>query len=503
MACMEWGRLLLALSCFFCAGSTGLSKAGTKLMTFITDIEASEDAELRSGVTSEGIRYASEGNVNAGILRFRAATWFEPWREDVWANLGIALHTRGSNLVANEGATERVFRLYGEAVAAIETSQYLANSLEYQRGVRGYIYNLLDQHFPGRCLANLPKGGSCATLDSQREAMMLVVGKKHKGAEIAVDAVKMMCSTRSSIMTTVNKMDYKLGIPSAFFARSVVTQLRVCGVMLLPDIFEQSVIKAIQKEQNKILTSFLSHPVHSYNIREDLAWEHPEYAKRNKDRFEHKLPFRPPFTDPGYADNRWVLYIARLILTDDTTLDTFSFVTSLPGAPSGHLHKDVPSLFQNNRNLLPTFCLTGVAPLDPLNETTGPTMYILGSHQEGEEKWTDLPTLKIEANLGSLILYDVRLRHMATPNKWTQTRSIAYLSYASAWWSDRSNFKMPQSSNFDTLDFTGKKLFAKIDSQQYTKQLEEAIAAREGGKDILESLQTSLSDYRKVDLKLL
>ena len=83
----------------------------------------------------------------------------------------------------------------------------------------------------------------------------------------------------------------------------------------------------------------------------DDEFENSQAATRSKSRFEIKLPLKPPFTDNGFVDNRWLVYILKLIMSERILVDTFSFVTSLGNAPDQHWHNDVSGLFTNGECL--------------------------------------------------------------------------------------------------------------------------------------------------------
>ena len=100
---------------------------------------------------------------------------------------------------------------------------------------------------------------------------------------------------------------------------------------------------------------------------------------------------------------------------------------------------------------------------------------------------------------GSVVLFDLRNVHRGTPNRSEQPRPIMYMSYTQVrytiiqsftrscenskeWFMDQVNFKLKQSSKYDTLNQQQQKLLSRQDHAMYVQQLEELV--REGGHDI-------------------
>ena len=106
------------------------------------------------------------------------------------------------------------------------------------------------------------------------------------------------------------------------------------------------------------------------------------------------------------------------MLNDRIEIDTFSTVTSLPRAPYQAWHSDVSPIFeraqQGEELHLPPMGLVVVVPLVDLNSTTGPTEFLMGSHVNlGVDFWEkdgeqSTPKLKLEAERGSCVIFDIR-----------------------------------------------------------------------------------------------
>ena len=249
------------------------------------------------------------------------------------------------------------------------------------------------------------------------------------------------------------------------------------------------------------------------NPHKKESWEAEDAASRAQDRFEIKLAMKEPYTNAELTQNSHVLTFAKTLLTDDLELDTFSYVTSLAGAPHMHWHNDVGSLFKQETGLEkhnPPQGLVLVVPAVDMNEINGPTEFMCGSHvlvsEPGGGDWwhrfddpeapDSPPHAAIPATRGSVVIFDVRLRHRGTANRSNQRRSILYLGYMRGWYRDIVNFKDKHTKEWAERDQTHRKLFSRLDSQMYTKKLEEMLSDR--GVN-LATVQSTLN-FKQVEL---
>ena len=74
-------------------------------------------------------------------------------------------------------------------------------------------------------------------------------------------------------------------------------------------------------------------------------------------------------------------------IIDDVELDHFVCISSLPGAPESHFHRDAAPIFNmhgksNNvpRYPLPPYAYIGILPLVDMTDQIGPTEFLLRSH---------------------------------------------------------------------------------------------------------------------------
>jgi len=133
---------------------------------------------------------------------------------------------------------------------------------------------------------------------------------------------------------------------------------------------------------------------------------------------------------------------------------------------------------------------------------------LTGSHiiplSEDESFWKNnvemAPAVSFETIVGDVVLFDLRLLHRGTPNLSDTARNILYVSYVRSWYMDPSNFKRPQSRRFDTLDKSTRKLFTRVDSKTYTKQLETLIEEMLGTEKLKQ--MRSRSEYAQRSVRL-
>ena len=159
-----------------------------------------------------------------------------------------------------------------------------------------------------------------------------------------------------------------------------------------------------------------------------------------------------------------------------------------------------------------------MVPLVDMTLENGPTEFLAGSHAaafpSGDAFWEKpdkedradgsagicgkTPALSFPADAGSVVLFDLRTRHRGTANRGRAARPILYMSYVRSWFQDPTNFKAPQTADWDALGRAGaadeeqwgeasaapapymKRLFTRVDSRMYTRKLEEWVTAHGG-----------------------
>jgi ectoine hydroxylase-related dioxygenase (phytanoyl-CoA dioxygenase family) len=111
------------------------------------------------------------------------------------------------------------------------------------------------------------------------------------------------------------------------------------------------------------------------------------------------------------------------------------------------------------------------------------------------------PILRPAAEVGDVVLFDLRLRHRGGANRGDETRPIIYLSYVESWWKDSLNFKAKQSAEWASLPSAAmRKLFIRLDAERYVQRLEEFVSTNHGA-DALYDLQDH-TDYKQAELRI-
>jgi len=74
-----------------------------------------------------------------------------------------------------------------------------------------------------------------------------------------------------------------------------------------------------------------------------------DYTVRSAGRYEYRLPLRNEFARDELLSNPWVRPgLARAMDANELVVDMLSAITSLPGSPTQHLHKDVGPLYSTD-----------------------------------------------------------------------------------------------------------------------------------------------------------
>jgi len=159
-------------------------------------------------------------------------------------------------------------------------------------------------------------------------------------------------------------------------------------------------------------------------------------------RFMVSLELAGAYANPNVIASPFVLPILHRLLTKDAILGSLTAVASMPGAKDQSLHRDNPPLFEEASAMdLPSFCVALIIPLIPLNEMTGATRIIKGSHKLRTRDIEGLPFQNPIVEPGSCYLMDSRLFHQGMANKSDQIRPILSLVFQRPWYRDHKNFK--------------------------------------------------------------
>ncbi|WP_114286222.1 phytanoyl-CoA dioxygenase family protein [Candidatus Halocynthiibacter alkanivorans] len=159
-------------------------------------------------------------------------------------------------------------------------------------------------------------------------------------------------------------------------------------------------------------------------------------------RFMISLELSGAFADPGLISSPFVLPILHRLLTRNAILGSSTVVASMPGAKDQRLHRDNPPLFEEFSGMeTPSFCIALIVPLIPLNDQTGATRIIKGSHKLRTREADGQPFQNPTVDLGSCYLMDCRLFHQGMANNSDRVRPILSLVYQRPWYRDHKNFR--------------------------------------------------------------
>lgn len=156
------------------------------------------------------------------------------------------------------------------------------------------------------------------------------------------------------------------------------------------------------------------------------------------------VKMEPPFSSSKLYANPLVYPLIKALLGNECIINSFGGVVSLPGALDQDPHYDHPSLFRDDDIDLqiPSYAITMIVPLVELNEKTGMTALMKGSHRKPININADYGLSYEYGNvpLGSCVLMDYKLRHYGVANRSGSVRPILYNIYSRPWFRDYKNF---------------------------------------------------------------
>ena len=156
------------------------------------------------------------------------------------------------------------------------------------------------------------------------------------------------------------------------------------------------------------------------------------------------VDFKTPFNDPALYGNPFLLHLMGELLGTGFVLGSLGAVISLPGADRQHVHRDHPSLFEDEEldAKIPSFAITAVVPLIDLTPATGSTRVWKGSHRIPHSDDFDFADSFVPfLPMGSCYLMDYQLLHGGTPNVSSVVRPILYLTYYRSWFQESVNYE--------------------------------------------------------------
>ena len=170
--------------------------------------------------------------------------------------------------------------------------------------------------------------------------------------------------------------------------------------------------------------------------------KHTDALKVGDKRFMVSVEVAAPFNHAGLLAAPLVFPIIRQVLGRETILGSLTCVASLPGAADQRLHKDHTSLFKDQPDLeTPSFAVTLIIPFIDLNDHTGGTRLVPGSHRASSDAAKEMPGAAPELEVGSCFLMDYRLSHQGLANHSDQVRPILSIVYQRPWFRDYVNYR--------------------------------------------------------------
>jgi len=202
------------------------------------------------------------------------------------------------------------------------------------------------------------------------------------------------------------------------------------GCMVLEDVIDPRVVKRIRDYYVTRYSRYLS------------GEYFPDAYQVGNRRSMVTADIDGPFNDRWIYANRFAYPIIHRLLSGNQIMGAFNVVTSMPQSRLQHLHADHPGLFRKQEidGMLPVYSISMAIPLVDLNETNGTTRFYPGTHITTEQDEPTVDPVDPEVPLGSVILFDIRVRHHGTANKSNAPRPIIYAIYNRSWFRDAVNY---------------------------------------------------------------
>jgi hypothetical protein len=164
---------------------------------------------------------------------------------------------------------------------------------------------------------------------------------------------------------------------------------------------------------------------------------------RGEARYEITLRMNGAFGAPVVFSNPLLRGVLAPLLGGDMQLNSFTIVTSYPGASMQEIHRDHGHLFASDPDIgpnLPVYAVNVVVPLIDVELETGPTGVWPGSHRwRASIKAQPDDVTACPLRRGDCMLLDYRTLHTGLPNQSARVRPVLYMVYARGWFFDDAN----------------------------------------------------------------
>jgi len=162
-------------------------------------------------------------------------------------------------------------------------------------------------------------------------------------------AAEILC-TEDYVRVPISAKERSSGEATYRTVEHATVALQVCGFVVLERLFEPSFIAKIREAYEPQFETSMK-GMASLDRAELATFETNDAAKRAEKRFEFSNPLEKPWTDHTYMYNPIVRPILQRVIGGIFEIDTFSVVTSVPGAPTQHMHADASPLFESGEAL--------------------------------------------------------------------------------------------------------------------------------------------------------
>src|SRR5512139_548593 len=146
---------------------------------------------------------------------------------------------------------------------------------------------------------------------------------------------------------------------------------RTDGALIIEDIVDIALVAEARRVFGEAYSRYLD------------GYDHDDALTVGDRRLIITIDLDPPFDDPQFFANPYLLPVLEAALDDGFVLGALGIVCSLASAPAQHRHADGGFLFPRSGvdRLLPATAITVGIPLLEMNDVHGTTALWLGSHR--------------------------------------------------------------------------------------------------------------------------
>ena len=475
------------------------------LLILCLHTDAASNSKKRKGragnFKSSGIKASKNGDLATAIKHFRKHIVAHPSDAGGYNNLGVALMRHGVEIddINTLHQSEQAF------LASVDISGSSPSTTENLKLVEQYLKDRgARSEGRGGGGGKSGSGGGSTSVEVGENGEILTAAEQRKNQhKVLRQRINSACQERQ-LRIKVRAQDHKAGQLSGKKLNKARHLLELCGMVILERLFQPEFTEKVRVAQDKVVDRFLD------GVENDPSLTNSTWSEqRSPGRYELLSPMESPFTSEKLLRNPLLLpLMQRILSTQRIEVDTHSSVTSLGNTPAQHWHRDAGFIHSTVKDQLPPHGLVVFIPLVDVDVDMGPTMFLTGSHiscERNEQKEINLenwileecpfvgPVVRTPAPKGSAIIFDLRILHRGLANKKDLRRPQLYVTFFQEWYVDHVNFNAKQSTEFDKLPKSLRKMLSRVDTKQYVLDLENKLL--ELGVDV-DQLQSSY-DYKK------